>query len=359
LKVAGCGLAGLTAGLTALSRGLEVEIYEQKPNIDPFCAGGIAISRLESLGISFIPQKAILAEIKRVIIRSKSVKAKIQSREPIGYVLDRKKFDGMFLREFEKRGGKVNFGVRLRRGFDVDARGIHGCIHQLNRWDIHVCVQDEIEFKDWPQDTIEIYFSSEVPLGYAWVFPAGGVIRVGLGMPFAIAKRQNLKATFRKVFRRFQAPQGTLKAKLLPTSRIPAKVLELRVGDALPATNPVTGAGIYTAIQTGYYVALSIHTSLRHLEEIQPPRRAYGIAVEIYNRLLWRLRPENWMLYRIKRMLYTFTDRDLDKLVSSMKILKPTMSVSKAMIKAILISFFLNPNWFFRPLLRRRSLNSW
>lgn len=112
-----------------------------------------------------------------------------------------------------------------------------------------------------PHDATDIFLSADYRGGYGWLFPKGAVANVGIGV--TMEDRQRLKPMLAELFTMLSASRriGT-KAFGLTGGAIPVggrlysigrlgSVQVLLAGDAAGLTNPVTGAGIASATQSG------------------------------------------------------------------------------------------------------------
>jgi geranylgeranyl reductase family protein len=112
-----------------------------------------------------------------------------------------------------------------------------------------------------PHDATDIFLSADYRGGYGWLFPKGAVANVGIGV--MMEDRQQLKLLLANLFARLSALHriGT-RVFALTGGAIPVggrlrsigrlgSTLVLLAGDAAGLTNPVTGAGIASAVQSG------------------------------------------------------------------------------------------------------------
>ncbi|NOZ19627.1 MAG: NAD(P)/FAD-dependent oxidoreductase [Planctomycetes bacterium] len=122
-----------------------------------------------------------------------------------------------------------------------------------------------------PSETAEVHFSPAYGAGYAWVFPKGNVANIGLALDSE--KKSELKGHFDGFIRRIRkvgkisSLQPTRKTGgLIPINGPAQKTVNenmLLVGDAAGQTNPLTGAGIYTAAACGQFAGRAIAGALR------------------------------------------------------------------------------------------------
>jgi digeranylgeranylglycerophospholipid reductase len=112
-----------------------------------------------------------------------------------------------------------------------------------------------------PHDATDVFLRADYPGGYGWLFPKGAVANIGLGV--LAEERRRLKPLL-----------GALHAELVASGRIGPRATGLTggaipvggrlrslgciagmpvllAGDAAGLTNPVTGAGIASAVQSG------------------------------------------------------------------------------------------------------------
>ena len=198
---------------------------------------------------------------------------------------------------------------------------------KLQPCDVHFGVQ-RIIIWDWhPKETVGIYFGRKVaPNGYAWIFPdSGNRVKVGLGVP--LSERVNPRKLLDHFLEKRQVydyREVNFVAKLIPTAKFPSSGVYgrvLLVGDALPSTDPFTGGGIVQGIASGKAAG-------RAIAEGEPRRYDSYIA--------W-LRRQNAWRYRLKRVLYSFSDRDFNDLIQVLKSFKPrSMGLGKELRRATL-----------------------
>jgi digeranylgeranylglycerophospholipid reductase len=110
-------------------------------------------------------------------------------------------------------------------------------------------------------DATDIFLRADYPGGYGWLFPKGSVANLGLGV--AAAGKRRLKPLLQSLHRelvcagRVGEAVIALTGGLIPVGgRLPAvgrlgPTPVLLAGDAAGLTNPVTGAGIAAAVQSG------------------------------------------------------------------------------------------------------------
>jgi geranylgeranyl reductase family protein len=112
-----------------------------------------------------------------------------------------------------------------------------------------------------PHEATDIFLRADIVGGYGWLFPKGGKANLGLGV--VPEKKKYLKPLLDDLHKRLMA-EGRVGPEVLGHTggaipvggRLPsvgtlAEVPVLLAGDAAGLTNPVTGAGIAAAVQSG------------------------------------------------------------------------------------------------------------
>ncbi len=197
-----------------------------------------------------------------------------------GLMIDRAAFDRMLAQEAALNGAECRYGetvlsidrdgtVRTSADGSLRPRVLIGADGPRSRvgWAIGAINRDLVETRQvsaplvLPHDATDIFLSADFRGGYGWLFPKGAVANVGLGV--ASAARGLLKpllaalcselARQRRIGTRVFALTGgaiPVGGRLRSVGRLgPTAVL--LAGDAAGLTNPVTGAGIAAAVQSG------------------------------------------------------------------------------------------------------------
>ncbi len=163
--------------------------------------------------------------------------------------------------------GGESFRPRVLIGADGPRSRVGAAIGSVNR--------DLVETRQvtvpliLPHDATDIFLSADYRGGYGWLFPKGAVANVGLGisvdgaLPDGKSTRRGLKDMLMSLITRLATERriGTsgwaltggaipVGARLKSAGRL-GDTAVLLAGDAAGLTNPVTGAGIASAVQSG------------------------------------------------------------------------------------------------------------
>ncbi len=197
-----------------------------------------------------------------------------------GWMIDRAAFDRMLADEAVSAGAECRYGtsviaidsggtVHMSDGRSLRPRVLIGCdgphsrvgaaIGQTNR--ALVDTRQVTVPLIVPHDATDIFLSADYRGGYGWLFPKGAVANIGIGV--AMHDRQQLKPMLAKLFSRLSIlrrigtrPLGLtggaipVGGRLRSIARLGTTQV-LLAGDAAGLTNPVTGAGIASAVQSG------------------------------------------------------------------------------------------------------------
>ncbi len=352
VTVVGAGPAGSMAAKTAAELGLEVLLIEKRQEIgSPVrCAEGTGKKSLMKF-IELNP-KWIAARLKGARIYAPNGTAvKIYGNEEIGLILERKIFDRELAKLAARAGAQVLVktratGVLMENGF---VRGItakqldkefkveskiviaaDGVESQVARWagvdtavklkDIESCAQFLIADIDIDIEYADFYLGNKIaPGGYLWIFPKGER-EANVGVGILGSKSGDLRAIdYLQSFIAKKYPRGKIIEMVVggvpvsgPIKRAIANGLII-AGDAARQADPITGGGIVNAMYAGK-IAGEVAARAVQLEN-------YSIEVLREYEDRWRasLGKELARHYRVKEVLSTLTDEDLNSLAESLR----------------------------------------
>ncbi len=356
IAIVGSGPAGATTARFASYHGLRVLLVDKKQELGaPIqCSGAVSGHGLASAGV--VPSDEFVSEPiygfgvydtygNSTQIDYRTIKPEEygtgNKRRPLGYVVDRRRFDRYLMTMAERAGTTVwlkteglgyqpladgTCEVYLRRyneAITIKTKvlvGADGLQSQVGKWaglrthirlsELASCLQFIVD--GVPSDgLLEIVTGHEwAPGGYAWVFPKGhGYAEVGLGVTRTMSvlnARQQLdyfmqNSFFRERFRdcRILEVQGGGVPLTAPLKTQYADNMIL-VGDAARHVNPITGGGIHTALSSGMIAGNFLG------ELLNGGARPNKETLKLYQDKWWdEMGNKMWKLYTVKKEIFS------------------------------------------------------
>ena len=274
--VVGLGPAGASAAATAARAGARVLAFDRRKQAgSPVQCAEFAPALLGSSAIRASFRQPISAMTTFVEQEAPHVADAFR-----GTMIDRAAFDRALCEAAGQAGAELCFGVALE---SLDAEGV-ATLSDSRRVRARVIIgadgprskvgaaigavnRDLLETRQFaaplagPSLSTDIYLSRDFPGGYAWFFPKGEVVNIGIGV--APDARSQLKTLLDALRARFLA-EGRIGAEILgftggpipvggalpPVSAL-GETTVLLAGDAAGLVNPITGAGIPAAVVSG------------------------------------------------------------------------------------------------------------
>jgi geranylgeranyl reductase family protein len=274
----GLGPAGSRAAAAAAARGCRVVAVDRRrePGRPVQCAEFVPVLLgIEVAGLARSVEQHIRAMATFVENDAPDI------TEPFpGQMLDRARFDAALVEEAERAGARCRFGVSVRAmsrdgridlsdGDSITAKVIIGAdgprsLAGRAMGEVNVSLvetrQITVRLRE-PHDATDIFLSNAIPGGYGWLFPKGELANLGAGV--APPHKATLKAIVDKLHGSLR-DSGRIGAEvlgmtggaipvggMLQPSGMLGDTLVLLAGDAAGLANPVTGAGIAAAVQSG------------------------------------------------------------------------------------------------------------
>ncbi len=292
VAVVGGGPAGLIAARELASKGLQVKVFEEHPNIGTtnHCAGFLSVEGLKRIGVK--PDlKFLRHEIKGgMAFAPDGTGIRITSNRTRAYIVDRAIFDRFLaeaamdagaeiernhrIRELKLDDGRVT-GVRgdtsVEASMVIDAEGASGALARKlglprNGEGVLTGINVNVPDAQLEPGMVEVWFGEELAKGlFAWAVPAGeDEVRCGL----ATGKGDALELLRGFIKRRFGLTEcgEPVRWPVLtggPRDKTHADGL-LLVGDVAGHTKPTTGGGV---ILGGMCAMVAASTTLQALEE--------------------------------------------------------------------------------------------
>ena len=286
--IVGAGPAGCAAAYDLAAAGRRVLLMDRAafPR-HKACAGGLTRKSLRALRYSVAPViRRTLSSI--VVEKCAGEAATLASRSPVCAMTVRDELDDYCLKQtlaagaqfarigaiaaIEESAQEIALradGQTFRAGFLVGADGVHSRVRQLLCGDATPWLRRgfalEAQVRD-AGDSHLIFNLAAVRQGYAWVFPEGDHLNVGLYSE-SPAEKLNRDRLAQWIQARFGQPSiGDATGQYLGFGAENAPPPHHRVfltGDAGGFADPLTGEGIYGALSSGQAAAAAIDAELR------------------------------------------------------------------------------------------------
>jgi len=290
--VIGAGPAGATLAYGLAKRGIGVLVLE-KEKLPRYkcCAGGVTSKAAKLLDFD-------ISEVVEDVIYELSFTFNMgspylgQHSQPLIYTVMRDVFDYFLVKKAQQLGAMLMDGQKVTRiqvgddwveiytadnifrsrlvvgadgAYSVVARelGMGGSIEYLVGTESEIVVPEE-ELAKW-KSRVHIDLGC-IPGGYAWVFPKRNHLSIGAGC--LVSKARGLNRRHQKFLSSLGMGNYTIARSsscLIPTctkGRFVWQDKALLLGDAAGLTDPLTGEGIYNAIQSAQLAAPVIENSL-------------------------------------------------------------------------------------------------
>ncbi len=276
--VVGLGPAGASAAAEAAEKGLSVLAIERnaEPGLPVQCAEFVPMMigmQLPEMGDSRVQA---ISEMQTFVGGEEAV----VTPDFRGYMVDRARFDQYLIAQAQKAGAQCRFATPLRGlgpdgtatigdGETVKAKVVIGADGPRSRVgeaigavnsELVETRQITLDLTD-PHAATDIFLNAEIVGGYAWLFPRGNVCNLGLGVTAEHKARLKplLDALHAQLVAEGRVGETIIRhtGGLIPVGGLvgPAGMLGetavLLAGDAAGLTNPVTGAGIPSAVMSG------------------------------------------------------------------------------------------------------------
>ncbi len=361
IVIIGCGPAGTTTARIAAQKGLKVLLADKRQELGaPIqCSGALSASALEEAGIEPNTEFVLEAIYGFTVYNEKGDQTNIDyrvlkpekygvgaSKKPLGYVVDRRRFDRYLMTLAERAGAEVwlkTEGINYKpledgtcevylRKFNKDITirtkvivGADGLQSQVGKWaglHTHIKMTELASCLQFVVDGVETHGMLEIvtghewaPGGYAWIFPKGhGYAEIGLGVIRTMTEHNAqwhldhfinnsfLKERFKHA--RILEVQGG-GVPLAAPLRTQYAANMLLVGDAARHVNPITGGGLHTALIGGMIAG----NFLAGLIESDSPAKLENMKGYQDN---WMdgLGNKMWQLYDLKKSIFTIKDID-------------------------------------------------
>ena len=290
--VVGAGPAGCAAAFDLAVAGQSVVLLDKSdfPR-SKACAGGLTAKAVKTLRYSIEP--VVRAAVRRIQLESEGLSTSLRSREPICVMTVRAEFDEYCLGKTIAAGAafrkisavreivRSENGVQVttadstyRARFLIGADGASGQVRRLCGEGTWFSAGFALEVQtSMPKGEVDLTFDfGSVPRGYAWVFPKGNHLNVGVYSQSCAAglTRSGLLRYVQERLGVEAADHVTgqylgMGAEACGVDYVRAGFRDrvLLAGDAGGFADPLTGEGIYGALLSGQAAAGAILAELR------------------------------------------------------------------------------------------------
>ncbi len=288
--IVGAGPAGCAAAYDLVEAGRRVALLDRTefPR-HKACAGGLTRKTLRALRYSVAPvTREIVSAI--VVEGQKGEAATLKSRNPVCAMTVRRDLDEYCLGKTRAAGAEFfriaaiegieadadgvvvrTAGREFRGRFAIGADGVHSRVRQMLYGDAPTWMRRgfalEAEVRNCADGKADLIFDlAAVRQGYAWIFPKGDHLNVGLYSESSAERldRERMLSWVRQRFGDVRAENVTGQYLGFGAENAPPPERRIfLVGDAGGFADALTGEGIYGAIASGQAAAAAIDAELK------------------------------------------------------------------------------------------------
>ena len=326
--ISGAGPAGSSLAYFLSKEGFDVLLLDKAlfPRAKP-CAGAFQISLSDFFPFSF--EQIVEDKVNSFSFKKNGHSCDVSMKKPIGYTVDRKKFDDFLLRKAIDVGAKFIEECRVLRvdGEDVysnlgkfkgrivvGAEGVGSVVRRFGKYgrikSMLKTISADIPFSFKKELVFDFSYTKG---GYAWIFPKGKKTHVGIA-----TSPRNFKdsdAILSKILDDYGLPETENIYKwtypIFSSQELLVYKNTLLIGDAAALANPATSGGIYNAVQSAYLASKAINFNLRE-----------GRPLKVYQDMI---RKHMYLIFYASRV-FDYLIRRIPFTESSPRILKPILT---------------------------------
>lgn len=280
--VVGAGPAGSTIGYLLKKENLNVLIIDKEKFPRRKLCGGLITAKTKDLFEEIYKESFSVYENKTDILclyYNKKLIHKVKTNQPF-YFVDRSIFDNQLLEKYKNIGGDVIEGSNINHfdfanhSLDIDntiisykylvgADGANSVVRKYidNKYKPNaLCLETNCYDTKMSLDKIHVLFGERF-CGYGWIFPKKNYVTIGIGGN--IESKNNIEKQKLEELIQFSGSTDIPKIRgaFIPYGKyikIPFKNNVVLIGDAAGLVDPITGEGIYFALQSALNIARDI-----------------------------------------------------------------------------------------------------
>ena len=366
--IVGGGPGGSTSAYYSATYGVKVILLDKRRDIGfPIrCAEGVGEAGLKEF-LKPDPKWAVNKISAFRLVAPDGNNVTLKNKE-FGYILQRRIFDYLLAEKAAEKGAHIATrtyvnGLIVENGFvkGVTAEylgknfslrskiviGADGIESRIAKWcglkshvplrDIETCAQVTLSSEKIDSNFSDFYFGEKIaPGGYAWIFPKNEYIgNVGVGIS-GIYSKNKPPIYYLDEFIERHFPDASVLTRIAggipcapPLKKIVMNGLML-VGDAANQANPITGGGIINAMKAGRIAGKIAAEAVMSGDVSEKMLKKYQ---EQWDESVGEI---NKRCYRMKKVIFKFSDKSLNKLAEVLNNTPPEkLTLKEVFIKAL------------------------
>lgn len=304
--IIGAGPAGMGAAITLRKSGASVCVIDRAtfPR-SKTCAGLVTAKTyrlIEALFDGAVPDDLFCCTSDEVRLFRRTDQLVIAPLKRPVHLVDRIRFDNALVEEYKRLGGMIYEGEKrcsvdneqhivtlsngdpIRYRYLLYADGALSASHHtlgIDRKKLAFGIEAYIPSDKLAVESVDLYFDY-LDSGYVWVFPHGDRVCVGAANQYD--KNTDYKKVLDTVLSDLGVSDETIKyigaflpyGSVIPQEKLADNILLL--GDAGGFADPISGEGLYMALQSGIYAAEALNAS--------EPKEIYLDSMETITRII-------------------------------------------------------------------------
>ncbi|MEO0294186.1 MAG: geranylgeranyl reductase family protein [candidate division WOR-3 bacterium] len=325
--ICGAGPAGSSLAYFLAREGFDILLLDKAkfPRFKP-CAGAFQVSLKNFFPFSL--EKVVKEKVFGLFFKKDTSFLEIEMEEPISYIVERKEFDNLLVNKAIENGvefideckvikiedGNVfSKGDKFKGKIIVGADGVGSVVRKFCNYGrikkMIKTISSDIPFAFEKKLLFDFSYTKK---GYSWIFPKGDKINIGLGTTIEFSKEN--ERNFYKLLEDYGFPQPKNIYKwTYPIFSNPESLVwknTILIGDAASLANPLTGGGIYNAVQSAFLASKAISLNLKN-----------GVPLRIYQKMIRR---NMYLMFYASKIFNQILEKNPFQ-IQFLKIIKPIL----------------------------------